>query len=214
MPRIREDKKELKTREKKKVVIDALKRCLDREAYSYISLQTVADEAGVSKGGLRYYFHTKESLFMELIRSFFTDIEKDHLGIITNIDLDRDKAFLSTLYGIERFVLNTRNIKIFLNLVLYGLEDPKIMAPIREFFHNHLNLYEDIVRRARFGNEAPDRNGFDYQFKARIAQIIFLSAGLLEEVDPIGMDPSRLTRYVISLFGDPAGEGRAPGNGG
>ncbi|TAL30167.1 MAG: TetR/AcrR family transcriptional regulator [Spirochaetes bacterium] len=202
MPRINEDKKERKNREKKRLIIDALKRCLDREAYSYISLQTVADEAGVSKGGLRYYFHTKEAMFMELIGSFFTDIEKDHLGVIGNIDLARDRAFLSTLYGIERFVLNTRNIKIFLNLVLYGLEDNKIMGPIREFFRNHLNLYEDIVRRAQFGQAGQGDNGFDYQFKARIAQIIFLSAGLLEEVDPIGMDPSRLTRYVISLFGD------------
>ena len=187
---------------KKKFVLDALKRCLDREAYSYISMQDVANEAGISKGGLRYYFPTKESLYMELIADFFDEIEKGHLSMVDASDSNEDKAVLSTLFGIESFVLNGQNIKIFINLILYGLEDPKIMEPIRHFFRNHLDEYRKIIRQARYDGTPINKNEFDLQFIARITQVIFLSTGLLEAVDPIGLDPSKLTRYVISLFKD------------
>ncbi len=192
--------KQHRARAKRKQILDALKRCLDREAYSYISLQTVADEAGVSKGGLRYHFPDKEALFIGLIQDFASEIEKEHLSAISGLDMDRDKALVSTLYGIERFVLDKRNIKVFINLLLYGLEEKRIMKLMREFFRNHLMVYQNIVTRAKEHMPHIDREEFDLRFKARIAQMIFLSAGLMEEVDPIEMDPSMLTRYVISLF--------------
>ncbi len=190
---------------KKKRIIDALKRRLDQYAYSYVSMQDVADEAKISKGGLRYYFPTKESLYEELIRDFFTEIEKEHLSIVNNPQLEQDRFFLSTLLGIERFVLNEANIKIFVNLILYGLQDEKMRNPIREFFRNHLELYKRMVaqtgRKNREAAPAPESiDEFDDEFMARIVQIIFLSAGLLEAIDPIGLEPSKLARYVISLF--------------
>jgi len=167
-------------------------------------MQDVADEAGISKGGLRYYFPTKEALYEELIQEFFTQIEQDHLAIANNPHLEQDKFFLSTLLGIERFVLNEANIKVFVNLILYGLQDEKMRKPIQSFFRNHLNLYRKLVIQTKESGTASlppvNRDEFDSEFMARIAQIIFLSAGLLEAVDPIGLEPSKLTRYVISLF--------------
>ncbi|HNR87613.1 MAG TPA: TetR/AcrR family transcriptional regulator [Spirochaetota bacterium] len=192
--------REEKAKRNKKAILSAIKRCLDRVAYSYISMQDVADEAGISKGGLRYYYPTKESLYMALIEDFFTEMDEDHLSIINYLDSNEDRAVLSTLFGIERFMLNQQNIKIFINLILYGLEDPKIMEPIRTYIRSQLNRYENIVEQAKSNMPPISTEEFKLPFKARIAQIIFLSAGLLETVDPMGMDPSMLTRYVLSLF--------------
>ncbi len=199
MPKTKKDGN-LKSEARKKAILDALKRCLDTYAYSYISMQLVADEAGVSKGGLRYYFPTKESLFIELLNDFFNQIEEEHMRIIDSPDQGRDKFVLSTLFGIERFVLNEKNIKIFLNLFLYAIEEEKIRIPIRTFFRNHLDIYKKVIVQAKENLPVIDRSEFDLQFLARITQIIFLSTGLLEVIDPIGMDPSKLARYVISLF--------------
>lgn len=197
-------KKPEKIAVKKKHIMDALRRRLDKYAYSYVSMQDVADEAGISKGGLRYYFPTKEAMFEELIRDFFTQIEQDHLQIVNNPQLDQDKFFLSTLLGIESFVLNEANIKVFVNLMLYGLQDEKMRKPIQHFFRNHLDLYKKLVVQTKESGAASlppvKREEFDMEFLARIAQIIFLSTGLLEAIDPIGIEPSKLTRYVISLF--------------
>ena len=74
--------KEAKLREKKKLIIEALKRCLERNVYSNITVQEVADEAGFSKGGLLHYFQSKEDMYLELIRDLFEEITADHEKMI------------------------------------------------------------------------------------------------------------------------------------
>ena len=185
---------------KKRNIIEALKSLLEKFSYSYISMQDVANEAGISKGGLRYYFPTKQSLFIGLLEDFFSGIETNHLKMINSQNSPGDKVVLSTLFNIERFVLDSKNIKIFLNLLLYGLEEPEMMKPISQFFRKHLEIYKMIVDKAKTDLPVIDKNEFDTAFHARITQIIFLSTGLMEAVDPTGMDPAKLARYVLSLF--------------
>lgn len=189
--------KEEKIREKKRLIIEALKRLLEKEVYSQISIEDVAGEAGLSKGGLRHYFPTKEELYVELIEDFFNQIEKDNIGIIKDLD-NNDKAFISTLYGIEKFLLDKKNIRIFINMVLYGFEDEKIMGLIQKFIRSHLSLYEDII--VNNYKDASTANADDIQFAGRITQIILLCAGLLESIDPIKMDTPRLIEFVLSVF--------------
>ena len=171
--------------------------------YSYVSMQDVADEAGISKGDHAITSH-KGSALRGAHQGLLQEIEQEHLQIVNNPQLDQDKFFLSTLLGIERFVLNEANIKVFVNLMLYGLQDEKMRDPIRHFFRNHLNLYKKLVAQTKESGTPVmppvKREEFDMEFLARVAQIIFLSTGLLEAIDPIGIEPSKLTRYVISLF--------------
>jgi len=189
--------KEEKIREKKKLIIEALKRLLEKEVYSQISIEDIAREAGLSKGGLRHYFPTKEELFVELIEDFFNQIEKDNIGIIKDLD-NNDKAFISTLYGIEKFLLDKKNIRILINMILYGFEDDKIMSLIQKFIRNHLSLYENIIINNYKDDTTP--NPEDTQFAGRITQIILLCAGLLESIDPIQMDTPRLIEFVLEVF--------------
>ncbi len=185
---------------KKRHIIESLKSLLEKYSYSYISMQDVADEAGISKGGLRYYFPTKESLFVGLLEDFFTGIETTHLQMINSQDTHSDRVVLSTLFNIESFVLDKKNIKIFLNLILYGLEEPSVMEPISSFFRKHLEIYKKIIEQAKSDLPVIDKSEFDLAFHARITQIIFLSTGLLEAADPTGIDPAKLARFVLSLF--------------
>lgn len=194
--------KEENIQQKKKHILNSLKILLERYSYSYISMQDVANEGGISKGGLRYYFPTKESLFVGLLEDFFQEIEDNHISMISMHNDSGDRALLSTLFNIENFVLNQKNIKIFINLILYGLENPKMMEPISIFFRKHLQMYKVLINQAKTDLPVIDKKEFDTVFLARITQIIFLSAGLLETIDPIGMDPERLARYVLSLFSE------------
>jgi len=188
--------KELKLQEKKKQILDALKRLLEKNVYSQISIEDVAQEAGFSKGGLRHYFPTKEELYTELIEDFFNQIEKDNIGVMKGLD-HNDKAFISTLFGIERFLLDKKNIRIFINIILYGFEDEKIMAIIQKFIRNHLNMYEDIIINNR---DDKDVSQEDIQLIGRTTQIILLCAGLFESIDPIRMETPLLIEYILQLF--------------
>jgi AcrR family transcriptional regulator len=195
-------RKTMDTSIKRKHILNSLKQLLDKYSYSYISMQDVADEAGISKGGLRYYFPTKESLFLGLLEDFFTGIEEEHMNMVNSYAEGGDRALLSTLFNIENFVLNQKNIKVFINLILYGLEKPEMMKPISAFFRKHLEIYKKVIEQAKTDLPKIDKSEFDLQFLARITQIILLSTGLLEAIDPIGIEPSKLARYVLSLFAE------------
>jgi AcrR family transcriptional regulator len=50
-------------------ILDAALRCLGRDGYAATSLARVADEAGVSKRMVLYYFDSREDLFAQLAQS-------------------------------------------------------------------------------------------------------------------------------------------------
>ncbi len=50
-------------------ILDAALRCLGRDGFSATSLSRVADEAGVSKRMVLYYFDSREALFDQLAES-------------------------------------------------------------------------------------------------------------------------------------------------
>ncbi|HEY1406705.1 MAG TPA: TetR/AcrR family transcriptional regulator [Spirochaetota bacterium] len=194
------DKQQLEL--KRKSILAALKRLLDRHSYSYISMQNVADEAGISKGGLRYHFPTKETLFLGLLEDFFTEIESAHTRMVDAQEGNRDKVVLSTLFNIESFVLDRRNIKVFINLILYAMEVPSMMVPVQTFFRQHLEKFKLMVETAKSELPRINKAEFDMEFLARITQVLLLSVGLFEALDPTGMEPAKLTRYVLSLLAD------------
>lgn len=192
--------KEEKTQEKKKIIIEALKNCLSKNVYSQITVQDVADEAGFSKGGLLYYYATKEDLYMELIDDYFSGLERDHAAVIRGNLHSDEKASISALFVIEKLVLDRKNVRIFINLVLYSYEDPRIMDLLRKHVRDHLNVFQDIISDARADLPSRRKTDYDAKFIGRIAQLIVFSAGILESVDPIDLDPLLLVQYMNSLF--------------
>lgn len=191
-------KKELKVIKKKKHIIEALKRCLEQDVYSQVSLEDVAKEAGFSKGGLRHYFPTREELYVALIESFFNQIQRDQIGVVQGLDLDKnDKALITTLFGIEKFLLDKKNMRILINIILYGFEDEKIREIIRKFIRNHLNLYTSTIKELTTGSEVVDTEA---QFIGRITQVILLFAGILEYIDPISVDTPKLIEFILKMY--------------
>jgi AcrR family transcriptional regulator len=191
-------KKELKVIKKKKHIIEALKRCLERDVYSQVSLECVAKEAGFSKGGLRHYFPTREELYVALIESFFNQIQRDQIGVVQGMDLDtNDRALITTLFGIEKFLLDKKNMRILINIILYGFEDDKIREITRKFIRNHLNLYTGTIRDLKGDGSEMDSED---QFIARITQMILLFAGIIEYIDPINVDTPKLIEFILKMY--------------
>ncbi len=191
-------KKELKIIKKKKHIIEALKRCLERDVYSQVSLESVAKEAGFSKGGLRHYFPTREELYVALIESFFNQIQRDQIGVVQGMDLDtNDRALITTLFGIEKFLLDKKNMRILINIILYGFEDDKIREITRKFIRNHLNIYAGTIKDLK--GTAGEHDAED-RFIGRITQIILLFAGILEYIDPINVDTPKLIEFILKMY--------------
>ena len=192
--------KEAKLKEKKKLIIEALKRCLERNVYSNITVQEVADEAGFSKGGLLHYFQSKEDMYLELIRDLFEEITGDHEKMVAGNLEAVEQASLTALLSIEKFFLDRRTTKIFLNLMLYAFEDEKIMKQLRDFLHKHVEFYTSLIEKSREGVQLRRKTDLDPETSARIAQIVVLGAGIFESVDTTDLDHTKLVRYVLSML--------------
>ena len=135
---------------------------------------------------------------MALIESFFNQIQRDQIGVVQGMDLDtNDRALITTLFGIEKFLLDKKNMRILINIILYGFEDDKIREITRKFIRNHLNIYAGTIKDLK-GNaselDAEDR------FIGRITQIILLFAGILEYIDPINVDTPKLIEFILKMY--------------
>ncbi|MFW5808171.1 MAG: TetR/AcrR family transcriptional regulator [Spirochaetota bacterium] len=186
-----------KVERKKKIILYALRQCLLTNVYSQISFNDVADMAEMSKGGIRHYFPTKESLFIALIDDFFKQIEEEQIQLVKAATQFHDKALLSTMYSIEKFLMNQDNVIILMNIIIYSFEDVKIMDIVRSFLQHHLDLYESILKEHAVHSETEP--GYIKQL-SRTIQVLLLSAGLFQTIDPIDYDPNKLVETVISLF--------------
>ncbi len=186
-----------KVERKKQLILEALKKCLLKNVYSQISFNDVADMAEMSKGGIRHYFPTKESLFIALIEDFFNRIEEEQISLVKIATQLSDKALLSTMYNVEKFMLNQDNVIILMNIMIYSFEDPKIMDIVRSFLQHHLDMYETILTEH---NNDSDLDPAYIKQISRTIQVLLLSAGLFQTIDPIDYDPNKLVETVLSLF--------------
>ena len=195
--------KEEKAKKKKKIIIEALKRLLDREVYSRITVQEIADEAGFSKGGILHYFPTKEDIYLELIEEIFTEFVRAHSSILEWELGTEEVAPISALVGAENFIIDKRNIKIIMNIALYAFEEEKIMKIVGKYIRLHRNFYDNIITQLSSGERSRRRSDLPSKYLSRITQTIVLFIGLLESIDPSDpgeMDYLEIVKFVTTLL--------------
>jgi len=84
------NKKSAETRIK---IFNACSEILRREGLSNLTLQSVASEAGISKGGLLYHFETKQAL-IEALFEYHNDIFETRLDELVENEGEKPGAFL------------------------------------------------------------------------------------------------------------------------
>lgn len=194
MDNITEDK----VKARKRRITSALKVLLQKNVYSQISIQGIADEAGYSKGGVLHYFPTKDDIYIELINDMGSELDYIHRRIL-KIDLNSDEmAPITSLLGVESFVLDRANIIILINIILYSFENETLRHLINKFFRNHRIFYENIIKE----NTKSDSNSdsLDDKTAARIIQAIVFFIGLIEEFDPIDLDYTKIVKFVSAML--------------
>lgn len=190
--------KDDKIKVKKKLITDALKRLLQKSVYSNISVQEIADEAGYSKGGVLHYFATKEDIYIELLNDMYEELARTHRKMLASELNSEEMAPISSLLGVENFVLDRSNIRIIINIILYSFENDVIKAMLQRFFSNHRAFYEAIISE----NAGAEKGPFDLDevTAARVLQAVIFFVGIIEELDPINLDYAKLVRYFTVLI--------------
>ena len=167
-------------------ILDAAKKVFELQGYAGARMQQIADEAGISKASLHYYFRSKENLFerifdetmtefMELVSTWNDDTEhwenKLRNFIRGFFDFLKTKSLLFILGEINRnpeLLLSRRKkskpkakfITYFENLQEIGIMKPSNMYVIYIFMHS---LCAYPVLNARMFQMATGMNNHDYE---------------------------------------------------
>lgn len=199
---------------------EAAIRTASRDGLMAMTLDNVAREAGVSKGGVMYHFPTKDKLILEMIEYFGQRVER---MIVERVALDSNphnrwaRAMISAMFpgetddiaepgtpttvvpasGRSHGALNPELLeKFFLAMLAMAVNNPGLLEPLRA-----------VGRRVQERLLSDPDSGFDQLFVwlAMDGLILWRFAGLINRGDPLYQQiGAELHRRVSGRDADPA----------
>ncbi len=118
--------------EKEKMILEAARRRIERYGFLKVTMEEVAEDVGVVKGSIYYYFPTKENLFGAVIR----EEQKKFAHEIS--DLSESEGSYAGL--IRRYIEKRR--QFFRNLLNMSRLDHQSWARIRSALHELFRNFE------------------------------------------------------------------------
>lgn len=139
-------------------ILDAALRCLGRDGYAATSLARVAEEAGVSKRMVLYYFDSREALFVQLAQSIgdrlIAQLEEAIAGI------EDPTAVVHAGFGrIWEAITADRGLLIALfGITIESVTDERLAAAVADF---KSRLRELLGRQMQYARQAGLRTVVD-----------------------------------------------------
>ena len=126
---------------------------VDQHGAARLTLSAVAEEAGVSKGGLLYHFGTKEQLYAEVIRHRSKKINDERHALLDLVDTAAPGAVRQILEALFRPPLGPSGgaqayAKIFSGLVVGRERDQQL---VREYYDPTARRFIDMLQQAMPG---------------------------------------------------------------
>jgi AcrR family transcriptional regulator len=166
---VQREKGSSRTRE---AVLLAAERVVDEEGVSGMTLEAVAREAGVSKGGLLYHFPSKEALISGMVGRLIGGF-----GEALGRELRREKGGggggWSRAYARASFAEDRSYLRVSAGLLAALAQDPELLDPLR--------------RGYRDGQRWAERDGID----PAVATLVRLAADGLFFAEMFGFAPPR-----------------------
>lgn len=151
MPRISDERRE----ERRRAILDATVQCLTAHGYLGTSMRTIAEAAGLTKGGLYAYFENKEAIVLavadEQMRHQLAGLEpvpgrsaREQLLALFD-EYDRANA--------DRRIVATQ--RAVLDLWHYAGDLPAARKALRARYAHYVATIADVVRRAQADGTVP-----------------------------------------------------------
>jgi len=178
-------------RDSRESILQAAEEIVARHGPAHLTLETAANEAKVSKGGLFYHFRSKEALLEAMIRRSMHLLESEHTKVAESLTGERNGKLKANIIGTLRHLEGQRPV---LTAVVAAIaNDPKLVEPMRESFRNdfqalckELNLrMEDlaILFLASQGLLLMELLGLSFLTPSQIRKVTQRMLQLVEELD-------------------------------
>jgi|GEM_PF-6842262 AcrR family transcriptional regulator len=118
-------------------IIAAVERHLEQSETLTFSLEQIAQDAGLSKGGLLYHFKTKESILEALVQHFCENFDERTLAL-TQMGVSYAKAYIQVS-------LQPETIRSFRLILAVCASNQKLLLPLQKPYQDwHARLKEDL----------------------------------------------------------------------
>ena len=178
-------------------IIEATFFCIALKGYSNITMQDIADSAGVSKGVIHYYFRNKEELFLSVHEKLIRDLDT-HVG--KKVDRaetppDKVRAIITSVF--EKTKENKKFQVVLLDFWAHSTRSPRL----REATINQYARYRHMAKKVVA--EGIEKGYFRQCDPARVASAII---GLIEGLtiqwifDQSAFDLSRAQKMIDEII--------------
>jgi AcrR family transcriptional regulator len=117
-------------RDSRESILQAAEEIVAKRGPAHLTLETAANEAKVSKGGLFYHFRSKEALLEAMIGRSMEMLESEHRKYAESLTGERNGKLKANIIGTLRHLEGQRPV---LTAVIAAIaNDPKLVEPMRE----------------------------------------------------------------------------------
>jgi AcrR family transcriptional regulator len=117
-------------RDSRESILQAAEEIVAKRGPASLTLETAANEAKVSKGGLFYHFRSKEALLAAMIRRSMGLLESEHMKVAESLSGERNGKMKANIIGTLRHLEGQRPV---LTAVIAAIaNDPKLVEPMRD----------------------------------------------------------------------------------
>jgi AcrR family transcriptional regulator len=117
----------------RQTVLDAARRIVETRGAGHLTYELLAEESGVTRGGITYYFPTKQDLLRALIEADIRDWEASSEALCGNGEIECPKARM--IVGHVRVSLadeHDAHRRFVSGILSAAMVDPSLLDPVRE----------------------------------------------------------------------------------
>ncbi len=141
--------------DKRKLILDTMQQLFIEGKAGTASVNDIAKQAGIAKGGLYYYFKSKEEVMDALVERIYEDIIENCSNILKNCNLNAIEKFALLLHSYTTSYVDP-SIDIYLHLPQNAALHQKSLAQILLSLTGIINeILEQGIQEGYFTCEYP-----------------------------------------------------------
>ncbi|WEK54799.1 MAG: TetR/AcrR family transcriptional regulator [Candidatus Cohnella colombiensis] len=182
---------------KKRKILDIAMRCFARKGYHATSIQEIADELGMAKGSIYFYFKSKEDLLTSVLE-YYVELLQERMQEFPSDRSLTPREVLSTQLE-QQFIFFRENmdfVAMLMNEPVTGLQ-PDIEQLLRRF-RARASIWNVKHLLAIYGHTIEEHTG-DLSVLLTGMSTQFTQSVL---IDRIQLDERRLSRYIVNRLDD------------
>src|ERR1700730_14175005 len=121
-------------RDSRESILQAAEDIVAKRGPAHLTLETAANEAKVSKGGLFYHFRSKEALLEAMIRRSMQLLETEHTKVAESLTGERNGKIKANILGTLRHLEGQR--PVLTAVVAATADDTRKVEPTPEDLRN------------------------------------------------------------------------------